>query len=65
VFVAFVPPAEAEAALAALRAHPLGRAARRIGVVTAEPRGRVVLETRLGAQRLLPPLSGDLLPRIC
>ncbi len=65
VFVAVVPPEEAEAALAALRAHPLGRQAQRIGTVTAEHPGRVVLETALGARRIVPPLSGDLLPRIC
>ena len=65
VFVAFVPPAEAEAALVALHAHPLGRQARAVGEVLAEPVGQVVLETRLGARRLLPPLGGNLLPRIC
>ncbi len=65
VFVAVVPPEEAEAALAALQAHPLGRQAQRIGTVTAEHPGKVVLETSLGAQRIVPPLSGDLLPRIC
>ncbi len=65
VFVAVVPPDEADAALAALRAHPLGREARRIGEVTAANAGRVILQTTLGAKRILPPLSGDLLPRIC
>ena len=65
VFIAIVPPDEAEAALAALRAHPLGRSARIIGQVTADHPGRVVLETTLGANRIVPPLSGDLLPRIC
>lgn len=65
VFVALVPPEEAEAALAAMRAHPLGRHARRIGTVTQEHRGQVILRTALGADRILPPLSGDLLPRIC
>ncbi len=65
VFVAFVPREEAEAALAAMRAHPLGRRAQRIGRVVAEHPGQVVLATPLGAQRLLPSLSGNLLPRIC
>jgi len=64
-FVAFVPPEEAEAALTTLRAHPLGQHACRIGHVTADHPGRVVMETPLGAKRILPPLSGDLLPRIC
>ncbi len=65
VFVAFVPPEEAEGALRALRAHPLGQHARAIGAVVASPAGQVVLETTLGARRLLPMLSGNLLPRIC
>ncbi len=65
VFVAIVPPEEAEAALTALRAHPLGKYARKIGHVTAEHPGKVVLETPLGAKRIVPTLSGDLLPRIC
>ncbi len=65
VFVAFVPPEEAEVALAAMRAHPLGRRARRIGQVVADHAGQVVLATALGAKRILPPLSGNLLPRIC
>ncbi len=65
VFVAFVPPQEAEAALAAMRAHPLGKRAQRIGQVVADHAGQVVLATALGAKRLLPPLSGNLLPRIC
>lgn len=65
VFVAFVPPEEAPAALEALRAHPLGREARQVGEVLAEPVGKVLLETTLGARRFLPPLGGNLLPRIC
>jgi len=65
VFVAFVPPEEAESALCALRAHPLGRQVRAIGEVMDAPAGQVVLETALGARRLLPMLSGNLLPRIC
>jgi hydrogenase expression/formation protein HypE len=64
-FLAIVPAAQAEAALAAIRAHPEGVGARRIGRVVAEDGGRVVLETRLGTQRLLDKLSGEQLPRIC
>ena len=65
VFVAIVPPEEAETALAVMRAHPLGSEARIIGRVTDAHPGQVVLETTLGAKRIVPPLSGDLLPRIC
>ncbi len=55
----------AEAALQALRAHPLGRRAAIIGEVTAEHAGRVVLRTPYGAHRILQMLTGAQLPRIC
>jgi hydrogenase expression/formation protein HypE len=64
-FVAIVPEADAERALAALHACPGGAEARRIGRVAAEDPGRVVLHTRVGSHRLLERLSGEQLPRIC
>lgn len=60
-----VAPEAAEIALAALRAHPLGREAAIIGRVTAEHTGRVVLRTPYGARRILHILTGAQLPRIC
>ena len=36
-----------------------------IGEVTAERPGRVVVRTEIGAETLLPPPGGELLPRIC
>ncbi len=54
-----------DAALTALRAHPLGREAQRIGRVEASPAGRVRLRTRLGTTRVVEMLSGEMLPRIC
>jgi len=63
--VAFVPPEASGAVLLAMRAHPLGREATAIGLVTAEGLGRVVLRTALGARRVLDMLSGAQLPRIC
>jgi hydrogenase expression/formation protein HypE len=59
-----VRPAAAEAVLAALRSHPLGRAAAIVGTAVAENRGRVVLDTGFG-RRLLAEPDGELLPRIC
>ena len=53
----------ADTALAALRAHPLGRDAAVIGRVTGG--GRVVLKTHTGGSRVLRKLSGAQLPRIC
>jgi len=63
--VAIVPAAEAEPALAAMRAHPLGLGACRIGDVTDRRRGQVVMHTVLGGQRIVDMLVGDQLPRIC
>ncbi len=63
--VAGVSPEYTDGALAALRAHPFGRAAAIIGEVTTAHAGRVVMRTPLGAHRLLDMLSGDQLPRIC
>ncbi len=60
-----VPQADAEAVLAAMRAHPLGRHAEIIGQVTDAGAGRVVLETGYGAKRMLDVPYGMQLPRIC
>jgi hydrogenase expression/formation protein HypE len=65
VLVAFVPEARADAAVAALREHPLGRAAARIGRAVAAHPGMVVLETAIGGTRVVDMLPGDQLPRIC
>jgi hydrogenase expression/formation protein HypE len=63
--VVAVENGHAEAALAALRAHPLGREAAIVGQVTAEHPRRVVARTPLGAHRILDMLVGEQLPRIC
>jgi len=63
--IAFVPPEEAEAALEALQAHPLGREAARIGVVTEEHAGMVLVRTPIGGRRVVDMPLGELLPRIC
>ena len=63
--VAIVPPNEEVAALNALRAHPHGHDAVRIGEIHAEPPGIVVLRTAMGGTRIVDMLVGDPLPRIC
>jgi hydrogenase expression/formation protein HypE len=64
--VAFVDPDAADAVLAAMRALPEeGAQARRIGHVTAEHPGRVLMRTSLGASRVVDMLVGEQLPRIC
>lgn len=62
--VALAAERDAERALAALRAHPLGRDAARLGAVRAGG-PRVVVRTRFGGRRLLPLPAGEPLPRIC
>lgn len=63
--VAFVAPARAEAALAALKAVPGCEQAAAVGEVRAEPTAMVVVETSLGGRRVMDQLVGDPLPRIC
>jgi hydrogenase expression/formation protein HypE len=63
--LAFVPEAQADAALAAMRAHPLGAAAARIGAVTREHAGRVVAHSPLGGARVIDLPLSEPLPRIC
>ena len=62
--VVFAAEEDAERALAALRAEPLGRQAARIGRVRAGA-PRVVVATAFGGRRLLVLPAGDPLPRIC
>ena len=57
--------ADADKALAALRAHPQGRAAAIIGRVTEDPRHFVQMRTPLGGRRMVDWLAGEQLPRIC
>jgi len=65
VLVAFVAPAGADAALAALRGAPGCGAAAFVGEVAADPPGMVLVETPFGGSRVMDLLAGDPLPRIC
>ncbi len=65
VLVAIVAPEQADAALAALRSHPLGASAARIGQVVATHPGYVALTTPMGGTRIVDLLPGSQLPRIC
>jgi hydrogenase expression/formation protein HypE len=64
-FVAAVAAEDADAALAALRSHPLGADAAVIGSVREDPPSVVLLRTSFGGTRILDLLVGDPLPRIC
>ncbi len=63
--VAIVDPGAADAAVAALQAHPLGAGARAVGRVAEDPPGLVLLKTGFGGTRIIDLLVGDPLPRIC
>jgi hydrogenase expression/formation protein HypE len=63
--LAFVPEHGAADALAAMKAHPLGRHASQIGRVTGEHPGRVVVRTAVGGRRVLDLPFAEPLPRIC
>jgi len=63
--LAVVAPEAEQAALTALRSHPLGTSAAVIGEVREEPPGMVVLDTAFGGTRVVDMLAGDPLPRIC
>lgn len=62
---AVVAPEAAEPLLAAMRAHPLGRQATRIGAIVADDHRFVQMTTRFGGERVIDWLSGEQLPRIC
>jgi hydrogenase expression/formation protein HypE len=62
-FVAIVPEAEAEWALAILREEHATAA--RIGTVDQRKVGLVTMKSRIGTQRIVDMLSGEQLPRIC
>jgi hydrogenase expression/formation protein HypE len=63
--VFFVAPEAADRVLAILRAHPLGKDAACIGRVTAEHKNMLVARTAMGANRVIPTMIGEQLPRIC
>jgi hydrogenase expression/formation protein HypE len=63
--VAVVPREHAEAVLAAMQGHELGRRATVIGEVVADHPGMVVARTGLGGTRVVDLPLGEQLPRIC
>ena len=63
--VIMAPKKEADAVVETLRKCPYSADAAIIGEVIAEEPGRVIMETEIGTQALLPQPGGELLPRIC
>jgi hydrogenase expression/formation protein HypE len=63
--MAVVAADDAEAALAALRAHPLGTRASLVGRFTESRDGLCEMITEVGGRRILQKPYGEELPRIC
>lgn len=63
--VLFVPEAEAEAALTAMRSTPAGKEAVIIGRAETQGAVPVVMDTLFGGSRIVDMLVGEQLPRIC
>ncbi len=63
--IAILPEAEAESVLQAMRRNEYGVGAAIIGRVVDVPGERVLMKTRLGTNRVVDVLSGEMLPRIC
>ncbi len=63
--VAIVPPEFADAIVERMQQNELGRDARVIGEVVADPPGMVLMKTEIGGTRVLDTLFGEQLPRIC
>ena len=63
--IAICPGGQAEALLAAMKAHPDGEGAAIIGEVIDDPHHFVQMRTRFGGARIVDWLTGEQLPRIC
>ena len=64
-FAVFVPAAEADAALAVMKKVEVSQGSVQVGKVEASPGRTVVLQSRIGGNRVVDMLSGEQLPRIC
>ncbi|MDD4893959.1 MAG: hydrogenase expression/formation protein HypE [Candidatus Omnitrophica bacterium] len=60
-----VEKSAARRVLGLLKRHPQGDGAQIIGRVADKPRGRVILNTILGTERIVDMLTSEPLPRIC
>jgi hydrogenase expression/formation protein HypE len=64
-FAVFVPAAQADAALEIMSKIPVSQESVRVGAVEESPGRTVVLQSRIGGNRVVDMLSGEQLPRIC
>jgi hydrogenase expression/formation protein HypE len=64
-FAVFVPAAQADAALSVMKKVDVSQGAMHIGRVEGSPGRTVILQSRIGGNRVVDMLSGEQLPRIC
>ncbi len=64
-FAVFVPDEQVEATLDVLAKVPVSQGSVRVGRVEESPARTVVLQSRIGGNRVVDMLSGEQLPRIC
>jgi hydrogenase expression/formation protein HypE len=64
-FAVFVPAAQSDAALEVMKKEEVSQGAVRVGRVEESPGRTVVLQSRIGGNRVVDMLSGEQLPRIC
>jgi hydrogenase expression/formation protein HypE len=65
VFCAVVNPVSSAAVLEFMRKHPKGSRAALVGELREAHPGKVVMESPVGGTRIVTPLIGEQLPRIC
>jgi hydrogenase expression/formation protein HypE len=64
-FAVFVPPTQADATLEVMKKVPVSQGSVRVGKVEETAGRTVVLQSRIGGNRVVDMLSGEQLPRIC
>ena len=64
-FAAFVPASQAERTIEVMKSVSVSQGAVRVGKVEETPGRTVVLQSRIGGNRVVDMLSGEQLPRIC
>ncbi len=65
VFIAVIDPTIEEEALALMHKHSKGKNAACIGAFSQDHPNKVVMESLIGGKRIVSPLVGEQLPRIC
>ncbi len=65
LFAAFVDPSVEQEVLALMRKEAEGMRSATVGRVTSDHPGKVVLHSSIGGKRIVSPLIGEQLPRIC